>query len=198
MPVYVVGEVKSPGVIRMRLDQMSLMSAIAMAGGLNPTASTAGVTVTHANGQIQKIDLSRVVLYGEKKELPTLQSGDLVSVPVLQSRFAMTGLVQHPGVFPLEDGKIYRLSDGIALAGGNDTHRARMSRVAILRNVNGKMTRMIVDYGHFLDKGDGAKNPILQPGDVIYVPETNSIDWNIIFQGLIGAYYIVNTAQIYR
>ena len=197
IPVYVVGQVKAPGVIKMRLDQVTLMSSIALAGGLLPTASTSGVTITHQDGQVEKIDITGVVLNGEKVALPTLHSGDLVSIPELQSRFAIAGLVKSPGMFPLPDGKTYKLSDAISLAGGWDTKRARMSKVAVLRNDNGKMKRMIVNYGFFLAKGDATQNITLQSGDVIYIPETNSIDWTAIFQAVTATYFIVNATTLH-
>ena len=192
IPVYVVGQVKTPGLVKMRVDQIGLMSAVALAGGLLPTSSTAGVTIRHLNGHVDKLDITRVVLYGDKTPLPDLQSGDLVTVPELQSRFAISGLVKLPGVFPMPDGKTYRLSDAISMSGGWDSHRARMSKVAVLRDDNGKMKRMIINYGSFLAKGDASQNVVLQSGDVIYIPETNSIDWQAIFNGLAGTYYILN------
>ncbi len=198
IPVYVVGQVKVPGVIRMRTDQVTLMASIAMAGGLLPTASTSGVTITHSNGQVQKVDITGVVLNGEKAKLPTLKSGDLISVPELQSRFAVTGLVKVPGLFPLPDGKSYRLSDAIALAGGWDTKRARMSRIALLRNDHGKMKRIVINYGLFLTKGDATQNVELQAGDVLYIPETNSIDWGVILQAVSASYYIVNANNLLK
>jgi len=191
IPVYVVGQVTKPGAYAMRADNTGLMSALALAGGLLPTAATGSVTITHLNGYVKKFDLSRVVLYGDKVDLPELHSGDLVSVPELQARFAIAGLVKLPGVFPIADGKIIRLSDAISLAGGHDTKRARLSRVAVLRNDKGKMKRMIVNYGRFLDKGDATQNLVLQADDVIYVPETDSVDWNVVFNGLISSYYVL-------
>jgi polysaccharide export outer membrane protein len=196
IPVYVVGQVKLPGILKMRIDQVSLMSSIAMAGGLLPTASTANVTITHGDGQVEKVDISGVVLNGDKVQLPTLHSGDLVSVPELQSRFGIAGLVKQPGLFPLPDGKSYKLSDAIALAGGWDTKRARMSKIAVLRNDHGKMQRMVINYGFFLSKGDASQNITLQPGDVIYVPETNSIDWTAVFQAVTATYFIANTSKL--
>ena len=196
IPVYVVGQVKAPGIIHMRLDQLTLMSSIAMAGGLLPTASTASITITHGDGQVEKVDISGVVLNGDKIQLPTLHSGDLVNVPELQARFGIAGLVKQPGLFPLPDGKTYKLSDAIALAGGWDTKRARMSKIAVLRNDNGKMKRMVINYGFFLAKGDASQNITLQAGDVIYVPETNSIDWTAVFQSVTATYFLANTSKL--
>lgn len=195
IPAYVVGQVGKPGAYQMRLDNRGVMAAIALAGGLLQTASTAGITITHLNGEVQKVDLSRVILYGDKTPLPNLRSGDLLSVPELQSRIAISGLVKAPGVFPLPDGKIVRLSDAISLAGGWDTRRARMSKVAILRNDGGRMKRILVNYGLFLTKADESQNLALQAGDVIYVPETNSVDWSAVFNGLVSAYYVVNAVH---
>jgi hypothetical protein len=54
---------------------------------------------------------------------------------------------------------------------------------------------MIINYVRFLTKGDISQNILLSPGDVVFVPETNSVDWNTVFQGLIGSYYAINSAN---
>jgi len=194
--VYVVGQVRTPGLIRLRVDNVGLMTAIAMAGGLLPTSSTSSVTITHLNGKSEKIDITPIAISGEKIPVPNLQAGDLVNVPELQARFAIQGLVKSPGIFPYQDGKVFRLSDAISMAGGSDSHRARLSKVALLRDENGKMKRMIINYGAFLSKGDRSQDIILRPGDVVYVPETNSIDWQVIFNGLISTYYVINATHL--
>ena len=190
--IYVVGEVRLPGVIRARTDQTGLLSSIALAGGFLPTASTAHISITHINGLVDRYDVSGAVVRGEKMNIPPLQPGDLVNVPELQTKLAVTGLVKAPGLFPLADGRTYHLSDAIALAGGNEIARARMSRVVILRNDHGKAKRIIVNYGLFLKKGDVTKNVEVLAGDVIYVPETNSIDWSQLLQGAYTTFNIIN------
>jgi ribosomal protein L16 Arg81 hydroxylase len=73
-----------------------------------------------------------------------------------------------------------------------------MSKVAVLRNDHGKMKRMIVNYGVFLSKGDASQNIELQSGDVLYIPETNSISWDKVFQAITSTYFVVNAQNLLK
>jgi len=193
--VYVTGNVKTPGVFRIRQDQAGLMEALSQAGGLGfpplPLINTpqvgpslTNITITHANGDLEHIDIAPFVLHGEHIPLPVLKNGDLVNVPDAQGRIAILGLVKVAGYFPLPEGRTVTLSEALAFAGGHDTHRAMLSHVAIVRMQDGKEVHLIYNLGRFLSKADLTQNPTVLPGDLIYVPETDSIDWSVILQGI--------------
>jgi protein involved in polysaccharide export with SLBB domain len=44
-------------------------------------------------------------------------------------------------------------------------------RVRLLRTVNGKTTTTVVDLKEILDRGHSEKDPVVQAGDTIDVPE---------------------------
>ena len=60
------------------------------------------------------------------------------------------------------------------------------------------MKRIVINYGLFLTKGDATQNVELQAGDVLYIPETNSIDWGVILQAVSASYYIVNANNLLK
>jgi protein involved in polysaccharide export with SLBB domain len=193
--VYVSGEVGKPGVYQISGAKTDLMKAITMAGGFTQSASTAHVTIVHPDGSRVVEDLSHVV-QGTQVDLAPLQGGDLVQVPELQEKVAVLGLVKAPGTYNLPDGKVVRLTDAIGLAQGYDTTRARTSRIALMEEVDGKSTRQIIDLGRYLRSGDLTANPIIKAGTVIFVPETNTPNWEHIFAGMSNAVTLAGTHAV--
>jgi hypothetical protein len=60
-----------------------------------------------------------------------------------------------------------------------------LSKIVIARQrfgQPGQYTRINVDFVRFVRNGDQSQNVVLQPGDFIYVPETNTPDFNQISQ----------------
>ncbi len=182
-PIYVTGKVKLPGMYRMRIDSTDLMAAIAQAGGAADDASIRRVRVIHVDGAEEVADLVPALRNGDSTKLPKLRSGDMIVVPELTEKFAVLGYVTKPGPFAIPNGETYHLADAVALAGGT-VERGRIARIALLRLVNGKEDKRVYDLGKFIHKGDASQNPVLLPGDVIYVPETNKVDIKTILTGL--------------
>jgi polysaccharide export outer membrane protein len=183
VPIYVVGKVKSPALYKLPIDSTGVVEAITLAGGLTEDAQVSGVKVIHANGQEETIDLTPIILKGEKVPLPKLGPNDLIVIPEAQARFAVIGTVLSPGFFPIPEGREVRLADAVALARA-DPKRARLARVGIVRVVDGKEQRTQYDVGKYLKKGDTSQNPILKSGDVVYIPESVGFDWSGIAPGL--------------
>ncbi|MHB0999828.1 MAG: SLBB domain-containing protein [Armatimonadota bacterium] len=184
LPVYVTGKVKNPGLYRIRKDNPGIMSAITMAGGIIEESASNNVKLTHLDGTSEMVNLTSVFLDG--KGIPTikLQSGDLLLVPESISRIAVLGFVGQPGFFNLKDGIKVTLSDALGMAKGMDNKRAGLTKVAVVRTSSGKEQKMVFDLRKFLKKGDMSQNPVIMAGDVIYVPETDKIDFDIITRSM--------------
>jgi len=183
--VYVAGQVNNPGMFQMRNDKVGLLQAITLAGGVKDTAMLSKARVVRPTGDEVPIDLSGSFLKGEPlpKSAPSLQNGDLVLIPESQSRFVVLGYVNRPGFFPLPEGRSLTLSEAIATAQGQNV-RGRLSRVALVRIEGGKEKRTVYDLGRFMNQGDFSQNPLLQSGDVIYVPETDKFDISGLAPGI--------------
>jgi polysaccharide export outer membrane protein len=82
--VFVMGRVTRPGAVKAKLSEgITLLQAIADAGGLAEGAKESGVTITRkdAAGKEQKIKVNlKDIIKGKKKDLK-LQEGDVVYVP---------------------------------------------------------------------------------------------------------------------
>ena len=82
--VFVMGRVTRPGAVKAKLSEgITLMQAIADAGGLAEGAKEGSITVTRKDkaGKEQKIKVNlKDIIKGKKKDIP-LQEGDVVFVP---------------------------------------------------------------------------------------------------------------------
>jgi polysaccharide export outer membrane protein len=198
LTVYVAGSVQRPGIYQVSARGGDVLKAISLAGGFLPTASTGHVQVTRSTGEHLEVDLSGTIEKGMPPHTPLVQSGDLVVVPELQSKFAVLGLVKLAGIFPLPDGKDIRISDAIAMAQGYES-RAKLSRVAFVQFNDGHPTHKIIDFRRWLRNGDLTMNPLLKPGDVVMVPETDTPNWGEVFSALtdVGLFLIGNQGVVH-
>jgi len=127
--VYVLGSVKTPGVLPIT-GQETLRRVLAMAGGITPEA---GMYV-HVSRQKSEKDQAYVISLSELANDPTgklnvpVRPGDFVNVPRAGS-FFVDGYVQRPNAYQL--GQPYRLSQAVAIAGGLDTFGSQ--DVAVIR-----------------------------------------------------------------
>jgi polysaccharide export outer membrane protein len=192
--VYVTGKVKLPGMYRLRNDGRGVLAAIAQAGGALDDASLENVRIYRLDGSDSTIDLTPALIGGASIPVPTLDTGDMVVVPEATNRFAVLGWVTKPGLYPILTGHSYTLAEAVATASGGLV-RSRFSRVGLLSMKDGKQTRTIYDLGRFLAKGDATQNPIIRPGDVIFVPETNRVDISIILSALSSTSLLLNATK---
>jgi len=83
MNVYVFGEVRQPGALQVKMsNKITLLQAIAQAGGLSENATKRGVTIKRRDKSGKEINLSvnlNDIIKGKKKDIP-LQEGDVVIV----------------------------------------------------------------------------------------------------------------------
>ncbi len=78
-----------------------------------------------------------------------------------------------------------RVLDAIALAGGPQ-ERAALENVGIYRDGAVDQSELVaMGRDKILFTGDASENPLLQGGDIVYVPETKRLDWTKIF-GFLG------------
>ncbi|HTK29885.1 MAG TPA: polysaccharide biosynthesis/export family protein [Vicinamibacterales bacterium] len=162
--ILVLGEVRSPAEYQLTGD-MTLLAALARAGGPTPAASHEAVVVRapHANadgkpaGEPEIIRIDLVELQAGKMALNIpLIDGDTVTIPKAQSVF-VTGQVKTPGAFPVDPGTT--VLQVLSVAGGL-TERGADSRIKILRTVKGKKVEIKAKL-----------TDVVLPGDTIVVPE---------------------------
>ena len=168
--IFIMGEVRTPGQQPLT-GSMTMIEALAGAGGPTPTASGDAIIVRPKRapgggpvlpGQddtadILKVDLSRLQA-GDFSQNRALQDGDTVFVPRAETIYIF-GEVKNPGAYAVT--RQMTVLQALSLAGGQSENGA-LNRIRIVRLENGKKLEIRV------------KNPItelVKPGDTVIVPE---------------------------
>jgi len=178
MQVNVVGEVARPGAVRYK-EGLGLISLVSEVGSPKPGASLKNSYLLRGEKQID-LDLHGVLVEGTPNPFVTgfkVQPGDILVIPQNKLRFGVMGHVVKAGYYPYPEKKddasvVKALTNaGGAFTGGNG---ANLKDARILRLVNGKVTQIPVNLDELLRNGQTSQNVVLQPEDVLYVPERNA------------------------
>ena len=128
------------------------------------------------------IDLYAMLTFGDLSQNYVLQDGDILSIP--EDKFNVVnvlGAVQQPFSFPFREGMT--LVDAIAQARGEIQYRSAFSKILIYREnkgAPGTYTIIKANLSQFFAKGDSSQNIKLAKGDIVFVPESNTPDYNRI------------------
>lgn len=93
--------------------------------------------------------------------------------PEAKPRFGVLGQVQKPAYYPLSKKKPITAREALRLAGG-PTESGFLRKAVILRMNKGRATALPVDLETILKQSKNDKSPILQDGDVLFVPTLSS------------------------
>ncbi|MBI2828278.1 MAG: SLBB domain-containing protein [Acidobacteria bacterium] len=156
--IFILGDVRQPGVYPLSGD-MRLIEALALAGSILPTAS-GEVVVARASRSGQPQHTVRLSVRELEEGLPmpdlALRGGDTIFVLRAENVYVF-GQVRNPGAYPLVQNTM--VLQALSLAGGV-TDRGAISRIEVVRNVDGRQQTIRV-----------APTDLVQPGDTIVVPQ---------------------------
>lgn len=176
LPIRVTGAVREPGAFPLPLPgRIDLRTAVFMAGGIGENADLAQASVLRSNGELLQIDLNRY-LFDRPAEPVILEGGDSIHIPESRNLgIFVFGMVNRGGQVQLPYGS--RLSHAIALADPRQ-FGAKLSQVIVIRHWQNNPTPQIwhVDAEQLLYDPDPALDLALEPGDVVYIPETLTSD----------------------
>jgi len=159
------------------------LDAISKAGGISRTrdsfyeqAGKKGLIIRTENpntDQERKIvinlDLQGLLKGSDQISNLFLADKDVLFIPTAE-HFYIIGQIIRPGSYPLTDKEI-TLVEAISLAGGFTPIAAR-NRTRIIRIENGVEKIIEVKVDAITDAGKKIQDVIIQPGDVIVVPES--------------------------
>jgi polysaccharide biosynthesis/export protein len=178
---YLLGQVARPGVYEMQTG-WTVAELVAVAGGPGGAAALDRAFILRQSETIP-VNLEKLLIDGDTSANFPLVSGDLVIVPETKSRVVLMGMVSKPGPYMLRQGD--RVVDVLSSAGG-PVGNADTQQIGIIRQKDSKPTVMPVNLDKFYKSGDLSQNPILEPGDVIYVAKRCGIDWNQVIATMGG------------
>ena len=167
--VYVLGGVAKPGVLSSK-SEITLLQALALAGGLTPGADLTLGYVARGNRRLDA-DFRKLVMQGDLSQNIILKPEDVVVVPASpKNAVFVMGEVRNPGTIPLEQEGGYTILQVLARAGGFSQF-AKPSRTVIIREEGSGKQIIPVDVQKIIDNPQGANDVVLKPGDVVFVPQ---------------------------
>ena len=161
--VYVVGQALQPGTFHLS-SLSTLVNALFASGGPNANGSMRNIQLKRAGKTVTTLDLYDFIARGDKtRDLP-LMSGDVIVIPPVGPRVAVTGALDNAAIYELKDrASVTTIADILSLSGGvaalASTHKALIERIAPEKNPPRQVQDLALD-------AEGLKQP-LRDGDVL-------------------------------
>ncbi|HIE52502.1 MAG TPA: hypothetical protein EYP85_12150, partial [Armatimonadetes bacterium] len=173
--VFVLGEVERPGAY-LPAEEPTLLDLITAAGGLTEEADFNHIYL-YRGEEVFTVDLDAIRRAGRLEANLVIQPGDRIFVPP-QEQIMVFGAVQEPGKQTFQPGQ--SLLDLLVSVGL--TENADLSDVALIRRVPGAVEPVIIraNLQRTMREGDASQNPVLQSGDMVFVPpKARRREWNV-------------------
>ncbi len=180
---YVVGEVANPGFQPITDVPLTVMDAIARAGGVTPEGDRSHVILSR-DGVNYTINLLDIFQRGDISRNILLKDGDILNVSNRNRRkIFVLGEVVNPSSIYIPRGRM-SLAEAISDVGGVNPVTSNPARIYVIRGtaerpevyqLNAKNPAALVLGDHFQ----------LQPRDVVYVATAGVTRWNRLIQNLL-------------
>jgi polysaccharide export outer membrane protein len=192
--IYVVGEVRDPGVLPLDDLPVTIADAISLSGGLTPEAHKSGVNVSRG-GEVYEIDLKALYDHADSSQNLLLQHGDIVNVldRSRQKVFVM-GEVFRPASVEIVNGHL-TLAGALGEVGGFNQDRADPSGIYVIRGAEGNEPQIFhLDAGY----ASGmllAERFDMRAQDVVFVDTAGISQWNRVISQLLPSFSVVGIAD---
>lgn len=193
--VWVAGAVLRPGTVEYQ-PRMTVVDAISAAGGpiSLDIADLSAVRIVSGN-DVKVVNLEGAFQGGSLPTYP-LKPGDVVLVPE-KAKAYIYGAVLKPGAVRIQEGDT--VLTALSSTGG-PVPDAKLSEARLIRFVDGQAIVMKLDLSEALSKGDLSQAPVMQPGDVLYIPSRHKSQWDVtrmigITTSLATAIYYLSRAR---
>jgi polysaccharide export outer membrane protein len=164
-PVYFVGGFAKPGPFQLTRNDMTLLEATAINGGMAPNADAEKGFLLRGGKKIP-IDFQKLQK-GDVSQNLKLEPFDSIVIPAAELVYVQ-GEVRSPGA--LKYTTDLTLSKAMALVGGT-TPMAAPGRVELLRSEGQKKVRMKLDLDKILRAPEDNPDIKLRPDDIVFVPQ---------------------------
>lgn len=159
--VYVVGQAQQPGSVQVS-SLSTLVNALFASGGPTANGSMRAIQIKRGGKTVTTLDLYDFLARGDKgRDLPLLP-GDVIVIPPVGPRVAVTGAFDQAAIYELKPGT-NSVADILALGGGvpalASNRRALIERIAPERNPPRQVQDIVLN-------AEGLRQP-LRDGDVL-------------------------------
>ncbi len=167
--VLVLGNVKTPGRYVVHPGSR-LTDALAAAGGMGPASGKLPAARVTMGDSVREVSLEALLRGGDVASDLKLADDAAIYVPSpVTIRVRVLGAVDHPGDVEVNQGD--RLTIAIAKAGNTPNANADLNHIRLTRTDAGTPVTKEYDLYKALHDGDVGSDVVLDPDDVIYVPE---------------------------
>ena len=168
--LFIFGSVRVPGGYQLAdRARLAIDEALALAGGFQESADLDGILLvrrTSEGSQTYRIPSDPVARAGIQ-----VTAGDTIIVPGRTvRRVYVLGSVGQQGGYPIDERDL-TVTRVLSLAGGLSRIAAANSVRLIRRGSDGKPRVYSVPVAEIISSGDLSRDPVLLPGDLIWVPE---------------------------
>jgi len=180
--VYVVGEVKNPGIQSMVDTPLTVAEAVSRAGGATPEADLSNVTLSRGD-KIYPVDLLDLYEQGNNAQNLYLKDGDVVNVPDRrENKVYVMGEVGRQTPVQINKGKL-TLQQAV-LENGVDFNTSKPEDIYVIRGAQAKPEIFHLNAGS-PDALILADRFPLQPHDVVFVGTSGLTRWSRVMNQLL-------------
>ena len=191
--IYVVGEVRNPGIKRVTDIAPTVLEMVNQADGFTDEADYRNITLTRKE-KTYRIDLLALYENGNVEQNVLLEPGDVINVPDRQlNKIFVLGEVNNPGSLLMNKSR-KTLAEAISDAGDVNNNTADPSQIFIMRGNNGTPEVYHLD-ARTPDAMLLADRFPLQPRDVIYVDVAEIVRWNRVISNVLPTLNSLSTAS---
>ena len=189
--IYIVGQVKKPGIHVINDLAPTVLEMINRAGGFSEFADRQNITVSR-NEKTYRIDMQALYELGNSRTNVLLKSGDVVNIwdNKLNKVFVM-GEVNRPSSIQMENQR-KSLAEAITDAGGINQKTSNVGKIFVVRSYKRKSEIFHLDAST-VDAMILAERFPLRPRDVVYVSASALIKWNRIIMAIAPTIAILDT-----
>ncbi len=159
--VYVVGQARQPGTFHLS-SLSTLVNALFASGGPSANGSMRNIELKRAGKTVSTLDLYDFIARGDKSRDLPLMSGDVIVIPPVGPRVAVTGAFDQAAIYELKTGAT-SVADILALGGGvpalATAQKALLERITRASNPPRQVQEIVLDE-------QGLRQP-LHDGDVL-------------------------------
>ena len=180
--VYVVGQAQQPGTFHLS-SLSTLVNALFASGGPSANGSMRNIELKRGGKTISTLDLYDFIARGDKSRDLPLMSGDVIVIPPVGPRIAVTGAFDQAAIYELKSGAT-SVADILSLGGGvpalATTQKALLERITRESNPPRQVQEIVLN-------AQGLRQPLLD-GDVLTLLGISPAFANAVtLQGVVAA-----------